>query len=1195
MIFLGSIKNSTPLCIYRFLKMDSLMKACRFRIGQHKSWLIAMGLLVSGATPGSAQIESFNIHDTTVNVCKGNFYDSQGPGDIYLNDENHTFTINSGGVITLSFDTFCVESLFDSIRFYDGPDTLSPQIGPAYSGFTQPPPVVASSGWLTINFRSDGNAQYCGWEAYWTTVVPAPIPPVMTVSPLPACNASTIDLVFSSPVRCDSVSPSDFSISGPSVVSVNQALPLNCSNDSTTAIQLELDQPLDENCTYYIDYDLELLDRCDSVWQFVVSTNFLLSTCPANVTIAVGNDSICAGSCTDIEAVLSSCLTYNYTWNQGLPSTAGPFTVCPIVTTDYTVVVQDIGGTGPPDSVTATIYVIDPQISDSDTTVCQSDTAFNVQAMPSGGVWRGPGIIDSVAGTFDPDTSGPGLHSILYLLDGLCADTLMINVKEMDAGLDEAACPGAPAFMVSGFSPPGGIWSGDSIQSNGLFNPDTNGVYTITYSFNGCSEDKLVYVDNIAGPTQMDTVCQSLPPYDIPITPFGGRWYGTGITDSVYGTFDPDMAGGGLHELLYQLNGCVDTVQIFVHEIDVGYWVKGTCPLQAPFIISPPGTPSGGWWNGQGIVDSITGFYDPYVFNGSNGNDTLVYELPNGCTDTLVMWIYQTKIGVDTLLFCIGDDSIRLNWASVKRAPGGGDWSGSGLVGSSNDYFKPSAAGAGVHTLVYTANDCSDSIIMIVYPELNELDTLMCSSQAPFVIQQVPPGGYWWADGPGVVDDETGLYDPGLALQDTQYVYFTTPAGCKDSVQIAVYQFEEAQITGLDTLYCFENEDYSFSYVPLDAEFTGPVNGTVFNPDSVGEGLHTLTVTHGVGACKTQDTIQITVLPQLTSVLTATEDTICNGEGVTLTVDASGGVPGVLYSYAWSHGLFPINTNAVDPQETTTYTVTTSDGCSDDAVDSITIVIAEQFSVSIETSTISCYGEEGFATANVNGTSTYSYLWTSSTVQTGDSIIGIAGDSYTVNIIDDNSGCEFDTLIKIPNYSIVNAMFSISPSVECVSFDQKDLLTLIDLSNHVDNGYWDFGNGDITPYVLGQNPNPSFESAGYYTVELTAYNEGGCMDVFALDICIYDPLDLFVAEAFSPNGDGANDVLFVRGNAVVELDFRVYNRWGQKVFESHDVNHGWDGTFNGKLLNSEVFVYYVYATTKYGETIEIKGDVSLVR
>ncbi len=302
-----------------------------------------------------------------------------------------------------------------------------------------------------------------------------------------------------------------------------------------------------------------------------------------------------------------------------------------------------------------------------------------------------------------------------------------------------------------------------------------------------------------------------------------------------------------------------------------------------------------------------------------------------------------------------------------------------------------------------------------------------------------------------------------------------------------------------------------------------------------------------------------------------------------------------MYSYAWSHGLFPINYNSVSPQETTTYVVTTSDGCSDNAIDSITIEIAEEFSVSFETSPISCYGIEGFVTADVSGSSSYSYLWSSNPSQTGDSIVGIAGNSYVVNIIDNNSGCEFDTLVKIPNYSIVNALFSISPNIECVSFDQKDLLTLIDLSNHVDSGYWDFGNGDISQYLLGQNPNPFYETAGYYTIELTAYNEGGCLDTYSLDVCIYDPVELFIADAFSPNADGVNDALFVRGNGVVELDFMVYNRWGQKVFESHDVDQGWDGTFKGKVLNSEVFVYYIKAKTRNGEEIEMKGDVSLVR
>ena len=513
----------------------------------------------------------------------------------------------------------------------------------------------------------------------------------------------------------------------------------------------------------------------------------------------------------------------------------------------------------------------------------------------------------------------------------------------------------------------------------------------------------------------------------------------------------------------------------------------------------------------------------------------------------------------------------------------------------SNPWFNPLAAGPGVHTLVYTANDCSDSITMVVYPELNELDTLMCNSQNPFVIQQMPPGGYWWAGGPGVVDDETGLFDPGVALQDTQYIYFSSPAGCEDSVRIAVYPFVDASITGLDSVYCFANDAKQFGYTPSSATLVGPVTGDLFNPALAGEGMHTLLVSHGLGVCKTADSVQVSVLPELTNVLTTTKDTICNGQGATLTATASGGVPDVLYSYSWNQGLFPIDVNTVNPQSTTIYVVSASDGCSDDAVDSITVVISEEFAVAFETSESLCYGAEGYALALVSGSSDYSYLWNTNPVQTTDSIIGYAGDSYVVTITDTNSGCYFDTLVKIPNYSIVHAMFSISPNVECISFDQKDLLAFIDLSNNVDSGYWDFGNGTTEPYVYGQNPASTFEKPGYYSVVLTGYNEGGCFDEYTLDLCVFDPVELFVADAFSPNGDGVNDILFVRGHGVVELDFIVYNRWGQKVFETHDISQGWDGTLNGRVLNAEVFVYYVYAVSNQGKEIMMKGDVSLVR
>lgn len=86
-----------------------------------------------------------------------------------------------------------------------------------------------------------------------------------------------------------------------------------------------------------------------------------------------------------------------------------------------------------------------------------------------------------------------------------------------------------------------------------------------------------------------------------------------------------------------------------------------------------------------------------------------------------------------------------------------------------------------------------------------------------------------------------------------------------------------------------------------------------------------------------------------------------------------------------------------------------------------------------------------------------------------------------------------------------------------------------------------------------------------------------------------------VPSAFTPNGDGQNDILYARGIKVTNLQFEIFNRWGQMVFESKQVNDGWDGTFNGQPLNSEVFVYYVRATCPDRTTIERKGSVTLIR
>ncbi|MBS1651673.1 MAG: gliding motility-associated C-terminal domain-containing protein [Bacteroidetes bacterium] len=89
--------------------------------------------------------------------------------------------------------------------------------------------------------------------------------------------------------------------------------------------------------------------------------------------------------------------------------------------------------------------------------------------------------------------------------------------------------------------------------------------------------------------------------------------------------------------------------------------------------------------------------------------------------------------------------------------------------------------------------------------------------------------------------------------------------------------------------------------------------------------------------------------------------------------------------------------------------------------------------------------------------------------------------------------------------------------------------------------------------------------------------------------------DMFIPDAFSPNGDGHNDVLYVRGKCLESLTLMIYNRWGEKVFETNDINIGWDGTYKGELLNTAVFVYRLEGKTHDGNGYTMKGNVTLIR
>ena len=108
--------------------------------------------------------------------------------------------------------------------------------------------------------------------------------------------------------------------------------------------------------------------------------------------------------------------------------------------------------------------------------------------------------------------------------------------------------------------------------------------------------------------------------------------------------------------------------------------------------------------------------------------------------------------------------------------------------------------------------------------------------------------------------------------------------------------------------------------------------------------------------------------------------------------------------------------------------------------------------------------------------------------------------------------------------------------------------------------------------------NHVYTQPGNYSISMTAYDLK-CNNIGT----IYQSVeiskrgqDFFLPNAFTPNGDGNNDTLFVRGPGISEVNLSIYNRWGELVFETKNKSEGWDGSFNEKEADPGVFVYYLF-------------------
>lgn len=139
---------------------------------------------------------------------------------------------------------------------------------------------------------------------------------------------------------------------------------------------------------------------------------------------------------------------------------------------------------------------------------------------------------------------------------------------------------------------------------------------------------------------------------------------------------------------------------------------------------------------------------------------------------------------------------------------------------------------------------------------------------------------------------------------------------------------------------------------------------------------------------------------------------------------------------------------------------------------------------------------------------------------------------------------------------------------------------------------WTFG-PDINSTV--QNPTYTYQDSGRYDVTLEVKTDKGCKSTISKKVIVADEMGLFLPNAFTPNGDGSNDVFLAVSNSTVKFEMLIFNRGGNLVFQSSDIKKGWDGSFKGQPAENNVYVYKVSYVGKDNKSHSLNGSVTLIR
>ncbi len=456
---------------------------------------------------------------------------------------------------------------------------------------------------------------------------------------------------------------------------------------------------------------------------------------------------------------------------------------------------------------------------------------------------------------------------------------------------------------------------------------------------------------------------------------------------------------------------------------------------------------------------------------------------------------------------------------------------------------------------------------------------------------------YLWND----PNTQTSNVASGLCVNNYT-VTVTDSIGCAKTLLVSISDTANLLVSFSDTIYntCHGNCIASMTVNPIGGtppytfEWNDPNSQTDSTAINLCAGVYQVTITDTFG-CKTIQTVTIPE-PQPLQILSAdihhvTCYGLCNGS---ISINVIGGTP--TYSFQWDDPNTQTSQNLANVCAGQYHvTITDTNGCGIDSV--FTVLQPESLLVNITASITICFNEcNGYITAEVTGgTNPYEFQWnTSEPFVMNDEIFSLCPGLYPITIRDSNL-CEVKDTITISTNNFSAFPVNLTATPDTIMQYQTSQLS----ANPENSGIYIWSPANTLNNATLLNPIASPLQTTTYTFTVFSTENPECkfdstITIYVVDYICGDP-SIYIPNAFTPNKDGNNDILRVRGNNLLDLYFAVFNRWGEKVFETTDNTKGWDGIYNNRESDPGVFDYYLQATCPNQEKIFIKGNVTLIR